>query len=84
MVKSVSEKEGCSFTELPNTHCLHSLFPEQDADITQFTKFPNTGPIITKSAIFTLLTEPLACSLVSSSRGGGNRVGFPKSKGFRK
>lgn len=82
MVKPVSEKEGCSFIEPPNTHCLHSLFHEQDADITQFAEFPNTGPTITKSAFLLLLTEPLPCSLISSGGVGrwGDRVGFPKSK----
>lgn len=77
-VKSVSGKEGRSLTDPPSACCLHSLFREQDADRTQFTEFPHTGPTITKSTAFTFLTEPLACSLVSS--GGGNRVGVPKTK----
>lgn len=77
MVKSVTEKEGCSFTEPPNIYCLHSLFCEQDADITQFTEFPNTGPIIIKSTVFTSALEPLACSLISSR---GEIAGFPKTK----
>lgn len=87
MVKCVSEKEGCSFIELPNTHCLHSLFHGQDADITQFTEFPNTGPIITKSSTFTFAYRT-SCSLISSSGvgEGGIQLVFqkPKSKDTRK
>lgn len=85
VVKCVSEKEGCSFIEPPNTHCLHSLFHEQDADITQFTRISKHRSNHNKvcNFYFCLQNLLLAHSLVP---GGKIQLVFqkPKSKDFRK